>query len=78
MGGGSGDSEKGDKNVQHLIDNKIMKEWMQDGVRTASYRNIKVGIEQGVTAENKIDKVCAFLIGFSVLVCATSFGRNVF
>ncbi len=56
MRGNPGNVQSGDKLVQDLINDMIMKEWMDDGVRMCSYRNIKVAIEDGVKKSSGTSK----------------------
>ena len=64
-GGDPGDMSQGELNVQALIDEAIMKEWIQDGVRFCAYRSISVGREEAVEISGEVSK--AFILCYLVM-----------
>ena len=60
--GDSGDAAKGDTHVQALIDEHVMKEWMQDGIRMCGYREVEVTKEEGMNMSSTTNKACVFCL----------------
>jgi len=58
--GDLGDIQRGDENVQRLIDANIMKQWTEgpDQTRICSYRTLTVQKEEGVRVQGETNKVC--------------------
>ena len=61
--GGRGDRERGDANVQDLIDNDIMKQWTEaDGSVHCCYKKTIISRKEGVKVEGKTNKVCVVFL----------------
>ena len=50
----------GDEAVGRLVAGGVMKQWVQDGITMCSYRNIKVGREEGTQDDTIVQRVAVF------------------